>query len=114
MDEIYPLKIKLLKEKDRISITFNDKQEYKISSELLRVESPSAEVQGHGGGKVLLRNKEFVRIEKIEQIGNYAVRIIFTDGHNSGLYTWTKLLEFGKNHDQMLKIYKNKCKEINH
>ena len=71
---------------------------------MLRVESPSSEVQGHGR-KVIVRNKKDIQINNIELIGNYAIKIIFSDGHDSGLYTWEKLLEFGLNEKTFLLDY---------
>ncbi len=79
---------------------------------MLRVESPSAEVQGHGGPKVIVTNKQNVLIEDIELVGNYAIRIIFSDGHNSGLYTWDKLFEFGQNGSKLLTDYRKNLKNI--
>jgi len=73
----------------------------------LRVESPSADVQGHGGPKIIVRNKSNVLIDQIEPVGNYAIRIIFSDNHSSGIYTWDLLHDFGKNHDKYLQEYYN-------
>ena len=71
-----------------MSIHFDDNSKFNILSELLRVESPSADVQGHGGPKIIVRNKGNVLIDKIEPVGNYAIRIIFSDNHSSGIYSW--------------------------
>ena len=73
----------------------------------MRVESPSADVQGHGGPKIIVRNKGNVLIDQIEPVGNYAIRIIFSDNHSSGIYTWDLLHDFGKNHDKYLQEYYN-------
>ena len=70
-----------------MSINFDDNTKFTILSELLRVESPSADVQGHGGPKIIVRNKENILIDQIEPIGNYAIRIIFSDNHSSGIYS---------------------------
>ena len=86
--EIYPLEIKLYRSKKKLFILFSNKKKYSITSELLRIESPSAEVQGHGGPKVFVINKQDVEIVDIETVGNYAIKIIFSDGHNTGIYTW--------------------------
>ena len=88
-------------------IHFDDNSKYNISSELLRVESPSADVQGHGGPKIIVRNKDNVLIDKIEPVGNYAIRIIFSDNHSSGIYSWRLLHDFGKNQDKYLQEYYN-------
>ena len=108
---IYPLEIKLDETKKYLKILFNNEMEYSISSELLRIESPSAEVQGHGGPKVFVINKEDVKIIDIKQIGNYAIRIIFSDGHKTGIYTWEKLLDFALNQDALMRDYRIKLKD---
>jgi DUF971 family protein len=69
------------------------------------VESPSADVQGHSGPKKIIKNKKDIIIIKIEQIGNYAIRIIFSDDHSSGIYTWELLYNYGKNQQKLLKNY---------
>ena len=109
-EKIYPLEILLDKDKKKINVKFNNQKHFTITAELLRVESPSAEVQGHGGPKTIVKNKQNVNIEDIQLVGNYAVRIIFSDGHNSGLYTWDKLLEFGENGKKILLTYYEKLK----
>ncbi len=88
-----------------LSIHFDDNSKFNILSELLRVESPSADVQGHGGPKIIVRNKGNVLIDQIEPVGNYAIRIIFSDNHSSGIYSWRLLHDFGKNHDKYLQEY---------
>jgi len=100
----------LIKKKDNgkyLLISFDDNSKFIISSELLRVESPSAEIQGHGGPKIIVRNKSNVLIDQIESVGNYAIRIIFSDNHCSGIYSWELLHDFGKNHDKYIKEYYN-------
>ena len=100
----------LIQKKDNgkyLSIHFDDNSKFNILSELLRVESPSAEVQGHGGPKIIVRNKGHVLIDQIEPVGNYAIRIIFSDNHSSGIYNWGLLQDFGKNHDKYLQEYYN-------
>ena len=100
----------LIQKKDNgkyLSIHFDDNSKFNILSELLRVESPSADVQGHGGPKIIVRNKGDVLIDQIEPVGNYAIRIIFSDNHSSGIYSWELLQDFGKNHDKYLKEYYN-------
>ena len=100
----------LIQKKDNgryLSIHFDDNSKYNILSELLRVESPSADVQGHGGPKIIVRNKGNVLIDQIEPVGNYAIRIIFSDNHSSGIYSWALLHDFGKNHNKYLQEYYN-------
>ncbi len=83
----------VVKEQGRaLEIAFDDGLNVRLAAERLRVESPSAEVQGHGPGeKRIVTGKENVRIVDIEPIGNYAIRIVFDDGHNTGLYAWDYL-----------------------
>ena len=100
----------LIEKKDNgkfLLICFDNDTKYCISSELLRVESPSADVQGHGGPKIIVRNKDNVLIDQIEPVGNYAIRIIFSDNHSSGIYSWELLHDFGRNHDKYLEAYYN-------
>lgn len=93
-----PTEIKLRKSARELQIRFADGQSFALSFEYLRVFSPSAEVRGHGGGELLLvAGKKDVTITRIEQVGNYAVRLVFSDGHDSGLYSWSVLNELGRN-----------------
>lgn len=82
--------MKLRSSTQQLTLVFSTGEEYTMHAEFLRVESPSVEVQGHGSAheKRLVFGKKFVRIADIEPVGNYAVRIEFDDGHNSGIYTW--------------------------
>lgn len=84
-----PTEIKLHTESKELELVFND-QQYRVSYEMLRVLSPSAEVQGHGT-PILQSGKRFVTIRDLEPVGNYAVKITFDDGHDSGLYSWAYL-----------------------
>lgn len=82
-----------------LEVAFEDGRRYRLPCEYLRVESPSAEVQGHGPGqKVLVAGKRDVNIRGIEPIGNYAVLLRFDDGHESGLYSWSLLATLGEEH----------------
>ena len=91
--------------KKTLDITFHDNYIASISAELLRVESPSAEVQGHSSqNKNTPLNKNTVSIKQIERVGNYAIRIIFDDGHDTGIYSWSYLRAMSEN---KIKIYKN-------
>ena len=92
-----PTDIKLHSKSRYLEITF-DKEVFCLPCEYLRVHSPSAEVQGHGPGQEVLQvNKEQVNIVAIEPIGQYAVRLVFSDSHNSGLYSWDILYDLGLN-----------------
>jgi DUF971 family protein len=83
-----------------LEVAFDDGVRYRLPCEYLRVESPSAEVQGHGPGqRVLVPGKRNVNISAIEQIGNYAVVLRFDDGHDSGIYSWSLLRTLGEQYD---------------
>ncbi len=103
----WPLSLEKLDNGKNLKIIFDDKAEFVICSELLRVESPSAEVQGHSGPKKIIRNKKDITIKKIEQIGNYAIRLIFSDDHSSGIYSWELLYNYGNNQKILLEQYYN-------
>ena len=103
----WPLSLEKLDNGKNLKIIFDDNAEFIIRSELLRVESPSAEVQGHSGPKKIIRNKKDITIKKIEQIGNYAIRLIFSDDHSSGIYSWELLYNYGKNQKILLEPYYN-------
>ena len=103
----WPLSLEKLDNGKNLKIIFDDNVEFIICSELLRVESPSAEVQGHSGPKKIIRNKKDITIKKIEQIGNYAIRLIFSDDHSSGIYSWELLYNYGKNQKVLLEQYYN-------
>ena len=102
---IWPTTIKKIDSGKNLLIKFDNNDEFTVSAELLRVECPSADVQGHGGPKIIVKNKGEVVINSIEQIGNYAIRIIFSDDHSSGLFSWDLLHDYGKNHDLYLNKY---------
>ena len=101
----WPVSIKKIEGGQNLLILFDDKSEFSISAELLRVEAPSADIQGHGGPKIIVKNKGNVLINKIEEVGNYAIRIIFSDDHSSGIFTWDLLYKFGKNQVSYLNSY---------
>ena len=83
-----------------LEVAFDDGVRYRLPCEYLRVESPSAEVQGHGPGqRVLVPGKRHVNIAAIEPIGNYAVVLRFDDGHDTGIYSWSLLRQLGEQHD---------------
>jgi DUF971 family protein len=91
-----PVEIKLRTKSRVLDVHFDDGSRYELPFEYLRVFSPSAEVKGHGGGEgLLLTGKQDVRVTAVEPIGNYAVRLVFDDGHDTGLYTWSLLHELG-------------------
>ncbi len=89
----YPTEIILHKQTKSLELAY-DEDRYTLTAELLRVYSPSAEVRGHGRGQEVLQlNKENVAISKIEPVGNYAIKIFFDDGHDSGLFSWDYIHE---------------------
>jgi DUF971 family protein len=89
-----------------LEVSFDDGVTYRLPCEYLRVYSPSAEVRGHGPGQGTLQvGKEAVNITDIEPVGNYAVRLLFDDGHNTGLYTWDYLYLLGKQFDAKWQDY---------
>lgn len=103
-----PNTLKLQTKSRLLEISFED-QVFLLPCEYLRVHSPSAEVQGHGPGQeVLQTGKEDVNIVAIEPVGNYAVRLIFSDAHNSGLYSWDYLYELGSERQQKWHHYLNR------
>ena len=106
-----PLEIKLRSKSKLLSITYSDNTVVDFSFEFLRVHSPSAEVQGHNPDQAKLQiNKEKVIIKTIEPVGHYALRLIFDDGHNSGLYTWKYLRKLGCDRDELWQGYLDQLK----
>jgi DUF971 family protein len=89
--------IKLRRQSRLLEVTFDDGTNHELPCEYLRVYSPSAEVRGHGPGQETLQlGKHQVQVVKVEPVGNYAVRLVFDDGHDTGLYTWGYLYELGE------------------
>lgn len=96
----WPSEIRLDKGKTVLKVDFSDNRSFSFTAEFLRVLSPSAEVQGHTPSqKQTVPGKKDVKISKIEQVGNYAIRITFDDGHDTGLYSWPYLYELGENYE---------------
>ena len=89
-----------------MEISFDDGKSHRLSCEYLRVYSPSAEVRGHGPGQeVLQEGKRDVEITAIEPVGNYAVKLVFSDGHDTGLYSWDYLYSLGENQARLWQQY---------
>ena len=102
----WPTEIKLDKERQAITVTFDDGASFSLPAELLRVLSPSAEVQGHSPAeRVTVPGKKAVRILRLEPVGNYAARIVFDDGHDTGLFVWDYLRELGENREARWQAY---------
>ena len=107
--KIYPLEIKLHQASKLLEIKFSNLTECMLSCEFLRVYSPSAEVKGHGPGQEILQtHKENVTIENIEPIGQYAIKLTFSDGHDTGIYTWDYLYGLAATYDVLWEEYINK------
>jgi DUF971 family protein len=95
----WPTELKFSSAERVLTITFDDGSSFKLPAEYLRVESPSAEVQGHGASqRQTVAGKRNVGVSGIEPVGRYAVRIVFDDGHDTGLFSWTYLQQLGREH----------------
>ena len=102
----WPSEIRLNPARDLLTVAFEDGSRFELRAEYLRVESPSAEVRGHGGGpKKVVTGKEHVKIARLEPVGNYAVRIKFDDLHDTGIYSWNYLYELGVEHEKRWREY---------
>jgi len=102
----WPTEIRLRKAEKRLEISFEDGTRFDLPAEYLRVESPSAEVQGHGPGqKTLVDGRAHVGIANIEAVGNYAVRLIFDDRHDTGIYSWEYLYTLGREQETRWRDY---------
>ena len=107
-----PTNISLHQKSRILEIEFDDGQAYKFTCEFLRVHSPSAEVTGHGPGQEVLQvGKEGVSIRAIEPVGHYAVKLVFDDEHDSGLYSWDYLHDLGANCEKKWQDYLRRLKE---
>jgi DUF971 family protein len=114
-----PTKIQLHKQSQQLELHFGSEQ-FLLPAEFLRVHSPSAEVKGHGPNQAVLQfGKQEVNIIKLERAGNYALKLVFDDGHETGIYTWEYFYELGKNQAQLWDNYiaalhqagKSRCKD---
>jgi len=102
----WPLEIRLKQAEKVLEIDFDDGGRFAIPAELLRVESPSAEVQGHGPSqKTIVAGRRHVGILRLEPVGNYAIRIDFDDGHDTGIFTWSYLRHLGAEQDRLIRDY---------
>ena len=103
---LWPQEIRLSRSRNNLCVKFDNGYETTLSAELLRVESPSAEVQGHGvGQKTTPTGKAKVTISALEPVGNYAIRITFSDGHDTGLFSWDILYDYGQRQQKLLADY---------
>lgn len=104
-----PLEICLHQQSRVLELAFDDGSRFKLPCEYLRVYSPSAEVRGHGQDQAVLQTGKInVNIVAIEPVGQYAIKLVFDDGHNSGLYTWAWLHELGSHYQQHWQDYLNR------
>ena len=102
----WPTQLRLIRAEKRLEIEFDDGKKFSLPAEYLRVESPSAEVQGHGPGeKTIIPGRIHVGIMELEPVGNYAVRIKFDDLHDTGIFSWDYLYQLGVEHDRRWRDY---------
>lgn len=102
----WPKEIKLDLNSSTLELHFDNGEQFKLDAEFLRVNSPSAEVRGHGAERPkAVGSKRNVRITAMKEIGNYAVRLIFDDGHDTGLYSWDYLYELGRDREKLWAEY---------
>ena len=107
-----PTELRLRKQSRVLEVAFSETERYSLPFEYLRVHSPSAEVQGHGPGQeTLVLGKQQVLITAVEPVGQYAVRLVFDDGHDTGLYTWKYLRELGAEHATRWTAYLQKVRD---
>jgi DUF971 family protein len=110
-----PVEIRLRRQSRRLELTFDDGSTFSLPAEYLRVYSPSAEVRGHGPGQEVLQvGKESVGIVAVEPIGQYAIRLVFDDGHDTGLYSWDYLYELGSSQDKRWRSYLERLAQAGH
>jgi DUF971 family protein len=102
----WPTELRVNRAERHLSVTFDDGARFVLPAELLRVESPSAEVKGHGPGqKTIVAGRRHVGIMDLEPVGNYAVRIVFDDLHSTGMYSWDYLYHLGQNQERIWADY---------
>jgi DUF971 family protein len=104
----WPTELRLIKDEARLEIEFSDGRTHSLPAEYLRVESPSAEVQGHGANqKKIVAGCRRVKVVELEPVGNYAIRIVFDDGHDTGIYSWSYLHELGESYGERWAAYES-------
>lgn len=111
-ERVWPTELRVSQDKRGLKISFEDGTAFDLSAEYLRVTSPSAEVQGHSPDqRQTVPGKKDVEIMKMEPVGNYAVRITFTDLHDTGIFSWAYLHELGSDHDERWASYLSELEE---
>ena len=107
-----PVEIRLHQASHVLEMTYADGNSFRLPCEFLRVHSPSAEVRGHGPGQEVLQvGKKDVQISKIEPVGTYAIQLHFSDGHNTGIYSWDLLYDYGVRQQEMWQHYLSRLAE---
>ncbi len=113
--KINPTDITLHQKSHVLEISFDDGEHFQLPTEYLRVYSPSAEVAGHGPGQEVLQiGKQDVNINKIEQVGHYAIQLSFDDNHDTGIFSWETLYRLGKEYDTLWPRYLQRLTEAGH
>ncbi len=108
-----PLEIRLRRQSRVLEVAFDDGRRFELPFEYLRVYSPSAEVRGHGPGQETLQlGKHEVQVRSVDPVGNYAVRLVFDDGHDSGIYAWSYLYELGKTQAEKWQHYLDRLAKL--
>jgi DUF971 family protein len=104
--EVWPTELRLRKDRRHLAVRFDNGETFELAAEYLRVKSPSAEVQGHSPDeRKTVAGKKSVAILEVQQIGNYAVRLVFDDLHSTGIYSWNYLRELGQRHETYWRDY---------
>jgi DUF971 family protein len=102
----WPTELRVKRADKTLTVSFDDGERFTFAAEFLRVESPSAEVQGHGPGqKTIVAGRRHIGIMDLEPVGNYAVRIMFDDLHSTGMYSWRYLHHLGQNQERLWAAY---------
>jgi DUF971 family protein len=113
-DAPWPTEVRLNPAKNTLRVAFDNGEAHDLSAEFLRVHSPSAEIKGHGNEeRKIVGGKRSVTISAIEPVGNYAVRLTFNDGHNTGIFSWAYLAEIGRDKDRLWQTYLNDLQKRN-
>jgi DUF971 family protein len=111
-DRPWPARLRFKRAERLLVLELDGGETLSVPYELLRVESPSAEIQGHGpGGKTLIAGKRSVQVERAEPVGAYAVRIVFDDGHDTGLFTWDYLAKLAREQNALMAAYEERLRD---
>ncbi|MCI3953709.1 MAG: hypothetical protein K0R53_3209 [Burkholderiales bacterium] len=111
--KLQPTEIKLHQKSRVLEVSFTDGRSFRLPCEFLRVYSPSAEVRGHGPGQEVLQvGKKEVTIEKVEPVGSYAIQLTFSDGHDTGIYSWDLLYDYGLHQEKMWQHYLKRMADV--